>query len=103
MLLLKFDTCNNVCMSTENNLNTRGLTFDESKFKIRSRAIIGKPQIPSVIRIMVSGKIVKTEKQAIGIVLVIVAALIGLSIFMYKKYASIPPATVNPALVTYKN
>jgi len=90
-------------MSIENNLtpvSADSFSFDESKFKIRSRAILGAPEIPTMIRVLVKGGLAKTENQAVAILLGITIAMVGVSVFFISRSMSVPPATINPALIS---
>ncbi len=78
----------------------KNITFDESKFKIRSRAILGEPEVPTMIRVLVRNKIVKNENQAVTILLSGVVLLIGASVFLINKSVSVPTATISPTLMT---
>lgn len=90
-------------MSIENNTTTiksDNFSFDESKFKIRSRAILGAPEVPTMIRVLVKNKIVKTENQAVAVLLSVVAVFIGVSVFLIHRSVVVPPAVISPALVS---
>ncbi len=81
-------------MTTENNFS-----IDESRFKIRSRRIIGDPEIPTMIRVLVKNNFVKTEKQAVAVILSIVLIFLIISGVLIKKSVSVPEATISPALL----
>ncbi|MBC7981980.1 hypothetical protein H7X65_02800 [Candidatus Parcubacteria bacterium] len=90
-------------MSIENNpttINAETFSFDESKFKIRSRALLGAPEIPTMIRVLVKNGIVKTENQAVAILLSVVAVFIGVSVFLVHRSVVVPPAVISPELVS---
>lgn len=76
---------------------TSGLTFDESKFKLRSRRILGEPEVPTMIRFLVSKHIVKTENQAVGILLVVCVLVIIATIMVFNT-SSVPAAVIDPML-----
>ena len=73
--------------------------FDESQFKLRSRRILGEPEIPGMIKFLVVKGIVKTEKQAVGIMLGVVVTLILISVFVAKA-GGVKPATLDPEYLT---
>ena len=70
------------------------MQFDESQFKIRSRRLLGEPEIPGMIRFMVTKGIVKTEKQAVGVMLACVGLLIVASVVIFRTN-SVKPATLD--------
>lgn len=72
--------------------------FDESKFKLKSRAILGEPQIPGMIRFLVGKKFVKTETQAITVLLIITALIIGISVFIFRRQG-VQPTRLDPTLL----
>lgn len=70
------------------------IQFDDSKFHLRSRRISGEPEVPTVIKFLVSKGIVKNENQAIGIMLCIIGLLIIFSI-MVTRSSGARPATLD--------
>ncbi|MES2623601.1 MAG: hypothetical protein V4576_04330 [Patescibacteria group bacterium] len=70
------------------------MEFDESQFKLRSRRILGEPEVPAMIKFLVTHGIVKTEKQAIGMLLSAVIALIIISVVVAKSN-SVQPASID--------
>lgn len=74
------------------------ITFDESKFKLRSRRILGQPEVPTMIRFLVTKGLVKTEGQAVGILLGICVLLVVATIFVFKSTGT-EPATLDPAIM----
>lgn len=80
-------------MSTETNI-----TFDESKYKIKSRALLGVPEVPTAIRVLVSKGIVKNENQALVFILSFVVVLIVLSVVFVSKSITVPMAIPSPTL-----
>lgn len=90
-------------MLTENNttnINSNNFSFDESKFRIKSRAILGAPEVPKMIRILVKKGFVKNEVQAITLLLVSVVVLVGVSVFLINRSVSVPPAVISPELLS---
>lgn len=75
------------------------MQFDESQFKIRSRRILGEPEVPGMIRVLVTKGIVKTERQAIGVLLSGVCVIIAVSIFIIRSN-SVGPAVPDPEYLT---
>lgn len=79
-------------MSTENINTSSDFQFDESQFKIRSRRIIGEPEIPTMIRVLVKNKFVKTENQAVAVLLTVVALFIIATVFIINSSVAVAPA-----------
>lgn len=77
------------------------LQFDESQFKLRSRRILGEPEVPGMIKILVTKGVVKTEKQAILFLLATVAIFIVLSVFIVKSN-SVQPASLDAEYLSLK-
>lgn len=75
------------------------LQFDESQFKLRSRRILGEPEVPAMIRILVTRGIVKTERQAISLLLCIVLVFIGISITIVRVNG-VKPAALDTEYLT---
>lgn len=84
-------------MSTENNI-----TFEDSKFKIKSRAIFGRPEVPNIIKFLVNKKIVKNEKQAAVFMFILLIAMIISSVLIVRSSVSIDPALPSPDLIFKK-
>lgn len=75
------------------------MQFDESQFKIRSRRLLGEPQVPGMIRFLVTKGIVKTEKQAVGAMLTVVGVLIVATIWVVR-INNIQPAVFDPEYIS---
>ena len=58
------------------------IQFDESQFKIRSRRILGEPEVPVIIKVLVTKGVVKTENQAIGVLISILLILTTMTFFV---------------------
>lgn len=56
----------------------------DRQFKIRSRKILGQPTTPSIISFMLNKRIVKNEKQATIIILIIIAIFLSLSVWIIR-------------------
>lgn len=82
-------------MSTENNV-----TFEDSKFKIKSRTILGKPEVPGLIKFLVNKKIVKNEKQAMLVMLISFILIIIISVILITQKTITPPAKIDPSLIS---
>ncbi len=82
-------------MSTENNV-----TFDDSKFKIKSRAIFGRPEVPNIIKFLVNKKIVKNEKQAVILVFILFIIFIALTVYLFRTSIISEPAQIDPQFIT---
>lgn len=74
-----------------------GMQFDESKFKLRSRAILGAPEIPTMIRFLVSKNIVKTENQAVAVMLTLCLLIIAATVIIFQL-AGVQVATMDPTI-----
>ncbi len=74
------------------------ITFDNSKFKIRSRALLGAPEVPGVVKFLVKNKIVKTENKAMLIIIIIFVLSISTTIFFVNKSLKVEPAIPSPSL-----
>jgi hypothetical protein len=89
-------------MSIENNtidISTESsITFDESKFNIKSRKVLGELEVPTMVKILVNKHIVKNEKQALGLMLTAVVILIIVSIFLFTNFTSVKTAIPSPEL-----
>lgn len=70
------------------------LQFDESQFTLRSRKILGEPEVPVLIKFLVTKGLVKNENQAIGLLLTIISILIVISVFVTTSKGT-KPATLD--------
>ncbi len=86
-----FETLQNPTQASGN------LTFDESKFKLRSRRILGQPEIPSMIKFLVTRGVVKTENQAVAVTLVVCILIIVATVLIFKT-SGVQPAIISPTL-----
>ncbi|MBC7766570.1 hypothetical protein H7Y21_01065 [Arenimonas sp.] len=73
---------------------------NKSKFKLKSRVLLGELQTPSIVKILVNKKIVRSEKQAVIAVLSLLFILVAVSAFFVGKSFYIPIAKISPALIT---
>lgn len=78
--------------------SSSSLTFDESKFKLRSRKLLGQPEVPTMIRFLVIKGFVKTEGQAVGILLTFCVLIIAVTIYIFKS-SDVKPAVMDPTIV----
>lgn len=76
------------------------IEFDESKFKLKSRRVLGEPEVPVLIKFLVVKGIVKNETQAIIVSLLFIAVVIGISVYI-GRLSSVAPATIDPQFVSY--
>lgn len=74
-----------------------GLQFDESKFKLRSRKILGAPEVPTMIKFLVTKGIVKNEGQAVSILLVLCVVLVVATYFIFNS-TEVAKAVIDPSL-----
>ena len=75
-----------------------GMSFDESKFKLRSRAVLGDPEVPTVIRFLVTKNIVKTENQAVVVMLAACVLIIATTVFVFRS-SGVDTAVIDPTLI----
>lgn len=68
-------------MPTENNL-----TFDENKYKIKSRVILGQMETPGMIKFLIQKGIVKNEKTAQGILIAAACAFLLVSVYVFAVF-----------------
>lgn len=71
--------------------------FDESKFKLRSRRLLGKPEVPAVVKFLVVKGVVKTEVQAVAFVAAIFIAVFSISVCLLHA-TTVPIATLDKTL-----
>ncbi len=77
------------------------MQFDESQFKLRSRRILGEPEVPGMIKVLVTKGVVKTEKQAVSVLLGIVLVFIAVSVLIVRSNG-VQPASVDKEFLTRK-
>ncbi len=68
-------------MSTENSIS-----FDENKYKIKSRSILVQAEVPKMITFLTTKGIVKNEKQAQMVLLGATACFFIASIFVFMVF-----------------
>jgi hypothetical protein len=78
------------------------MQFDESQFKLRSRKILGEPEIPGMIRFLVTKGLVKGEKQAIAVILGIVIVIVVISVVVVRSSGT-RPVVIDPEYVNYNS
>ena len=61
------------------------IQFDESQFKLRSRRILGEPEVPGIIRFLVTKGIVKNENQAVTVLIGLVLIIGGVSVYIIQS------------------
>jgi hypothetical protein len=66
------------------------IQFDESQFKLRSYRVLGSPEVPVMIKVLVTKGIVKTEKQAIGVLLSFIFVLICVTFLVFNTNGTEP-------------
>ncbi len=96
--MVSFETVDN---SNSVSSTSTTMQFDESKFKLRSRAVLGEPQVPGMIRFLVGKNLVKTETQAITILLIIIVLIIGVTVFIFKRQ-SVQSPQLDQTLFEYR-
>ncbi len=75
------------------------IQFDESQFKLRSRRLLGEPEVPAMIKFLVTRGIVRSEKQAISVLLTVVLVIVMISIFIIKSNG-VQPAVLDAEYLT---
>lgn len=75
--------------------------IEQNEFHIKSRRILGDLETPTMIRILLKVGIVKTEKQALFVLLGVSALVLFFTIFLIN--ARINPATSNIVVDTQGN
>ncbi|MBC7982066.1 hypothetical protein H7X65_03235 [Candidatus Parcubacteria bacterium] len=78
-------------------MQNNNLQFDE--FKIKSRSVLGQSESPAMVRSLVKHGIVKSEKQALGVMYVIIIMCIVLAsvVIYYNFYRKpIPLQLISP-------
>lgn len=76
------------------------IQFDESKFKLKSRRILGEPEVPVIIKFLVVKGIVKNENQAITLLLTFIITIIMVSIFLVRTNG-VKPATLDTQYISF--
>lgn len=74
-----------------------GIEFDESKFKLRSRRILGAPEVPTMVKFLVNNKFVKNENQAVAVLLGLCLLIIAATIVIFNN-TDVPTAIMDPNL-----
>lgn len=71
------------------------ISFDENQYKLKSRSILGQPQVPGIINFMLRKNIVKNEKQAFAVIVFLTACFFIASFYItyntFFKQPEIPP------------
>ncbi len=81
MLQISLQLVYNTNMITENNI-----TFDEDKYKIKSRSIFGQAEVPKMILFLTNKGIVKTESQAKAVLLGLTTCFFVASIVVFAVF-----------------
>jgi hypothetical protein len=83
------------------------ISFDENKYKIKSHVVLGQPESPKMVRYLISKGIVKSEKQALNILLILMLISISLTIFIiynnFFKVPYVPPLTIEEEILFKQN
>ncbi len=82
--------------------SSSSLTFDESKFKLRSRKLLGQPEVPTMIRFLVTKGFVKNEGQAVGALLTLCVLVIVATVYVFSS-SDVQPAVMDPTIVQQVN
>ena len=55
---------------------------EENEFHIKSRALFGDPQTPTMIRLLLKTGIIKKEKHAVAVLLIMVVIFVGATLWV---------------------
>lgn len=92
-MLLKNVSCH-IAKIGVNLCHMASIEFDESKFKLRSRRVLGEPEVPPMIKFLVVKGLVKNESQAIIVLFILIASLVAVSVFITRTNTT-SPATID--------
>ncbi len=90
-------------MPPENNQNPikqNDLSFDESHFGMRSRATLQVSRAPFMINFLMKKGIVKTENQALTVLLLIAIIFLAAAGFVISRSVAVPTAQINPSFIS---
>ncbi len=62
------------------------ISFEENKYKIKSRVILGQTQVPGMIKFLLNKGIVKTEKTAHALLLSITGLFLLAAVYVFSVY-----------------
>lgn len=67
--------------------NVENIEFEEdnNEFHIKSRKILGEPETPSMTKALLKTGIVKNEKQALIVLILLAVSMIGAAIFIFRS------------------
>lgn len=75
-------------------INERSVEFEDdnmqNEFRIRSRKLLGQKTRPAIINFLLKNKLIKSEKQAMIIVLIGIALFLGLSVYIINSSLAAP-------------
>ena len=85
-------------MSTENDL-----TFDESKYKIKSKVILGQAEVPGITKFLLRKGIVKSERQALLLTIILILTMLSATVYIvytnFFKKPQLPELTPEERLI----
>ncbi len=76
------------------------ITFNDSKYKVRPRTLVGTSEVPGMIKFLVINRIVKNESQAKAVILGVVVLLISISAYLINTSVAVQPAIPSPSIIT---
>ena len=80
--------------------NASSIDFDQTGYKARSRPAEEGTKVPSAVRLLLKTKIIRSEKQAIILILALSFLALGASVFYTGESFKVSPAIVNPKLMS---
>jgi hypothetical protein len=92
--------CDNETIMITSKHNASSIDFDQTGYKPRSRPAEEVAHAPSIVRLLLKTKIIRSEKQAVILILVLSLLILGASAFYTSKSFKVSPAVVNPKLMS---
>jgi len=78
-------------------MNGENISFDDNSFKYKSRSILSQPESPAMVRMLVTHRIVKTENQAVGVMMgIIIVMLVAAGFVIANAFFTAPSSEVPP-------
>jgi hypothetical protein len=65
---------------------TTEISFEENKYQIKSRSILGESQVPAMTKFLLNKGIVKTEKTAHILLIIISLLFFSFAMFIFSYY-----------------
>jgi len=74
---------------------------EENEFHTKSRALFGDPKTPTMIRLLLKTGIVRNEKQAVAVLLIMVVLMVGVTLWILNGRDSASNRFVAPDGTVY--